>query len=163
MQHILQITKNLPLHSEPSNSANVPTLSTTQTSSTAQLLTPENSLKLWQIMGEIYGSQWFNEYGDEPNTSWIVEIERLTLAELARGIEQCKRSRSPFVPRLPQFLGYCDDGLTQEQRAFNARCKESELLLRLPRPEPNPEIRKAAILEMKKLLRGGANATVESV
>ncbi len=113
-------------------------------------------------MGEIYGSQWFNEYGDEPNTSWIVEIERLTLAELARGIEQCKRSRSPFVPRLPQFLGYCDDGLTQEQRAFNARCKEGENLLRLPRPEQNAEIRKAAILEMKKLLRGGANATNEN-
>jgi hypothetical protein len=123
-------------------------------SSTAQRPTPENSLKLWHIMSEIYGLQWFTEYGDTPNNSWIVEIERLTLTELARGIEQCKRSRSPFVPRLPQFLGYCDDGLTQEQRAFNARCKEGENLLRLPRPAPNQEIRKAAILEMKKLLRG---------
>ena len=152
MQHILQITKNLQPRSEPNNSVNVPTLSAT--SSTAPPASFEQSLKLWQIMGEIYGSQWFNEYGDEPNNSWIVEIERLTIAELARGIEQCKRSRSPFVPRLPQFLGYCNVGLTQEQRAFNARCKESEMLSRLPRPEPNPEIRKAAILEMKQILRG---------
>ncbi len=113
-------------------------------------------------MGEIYGSQWFNEYGDEPNNSWMVEIERLTLAELARGIEQCKRSRSPFVPRLPQFLSYCDDGMTAEQKAFYERCKEQEAILKLPRPQPNPEIRKAAILEMKKLLRGGANATDEN-
>ena len=154
MQHILQITKNLPLPSEPNNSANAPTLSTTATSSTAPPRSYEQSLKLWQIMGEIYGSQWFNEYGDEPNNSWIVEIERLTLAELARGIEQCKRSGSPFVPRLPQFLNYCDDGLTAEQKAFNARCKEQEAILKLPRPEPNPEIRKAAILEMKRILRG---------
>lgn len=114
-------------------------------------------------MGEIYGLQWFKEYGDTPNTSWIVEIERLSIAELSKGIEECKRSRSQFVPRLPQFLGYCDDGLTSEQRAFNARCKEGENLLRLPRPEPNPQIRKAAILEMKKLLRGGSHATDESL
>ena len=154
MQHITQITKNCQPQNVQNTSANVPMLSTMQSSSTAQPLTPENSLKLWQIMGEIYGSQWFNEYGDEPNNSWMVEIERLTLAELARGIEQCKRSRSPFVPRLPQFLGYCDDGLTQEQRAFNARCKEMANVLSLPRPEPNPEIRKAAILEIKQILRG---------
>jgi hypothetical protein len=114
-------------------------------------------------MGEIYGSQWFNEYGDEPNNSWVVEIERLTLGELARGIEQCKRSGSQYVPRLPQFLSYCDDGLTAEQKAFNARCKEQEAILKLPRPEPDPQIRKAEILKMKKLLRGGANAIVESV
>ena len=154
MQHILKITKNLPLHSEQNNSVNVPTLSTTATSSTALPASFENSLKLWQIMGEIYGSQWFNEYGDEPNTSWIVEIERLTLAELARGIEQCKRSRSPFVPRLPQFLSYCDDGMTAEQKAFYERCKEQEAILKLPRPAANPQIRKAAILEMKQILRG---------
>lgn len=108
-------------------------------------------------MTEIYGSQWTNEYGTEPNHSWTLEIERLSTAELAKGIEECKRSRSPFVPRLPQFLGYCDDGLTAEQKAFNARCKEGEAILKLPRPAPNPDVRKAAILEMKRILRGHNN------
>jgi hypothetical protein len=105
-------------------------------------------------MTEIFGSQWTNEYGFEPNHSWTLEIERLSVAELAKGIEECKRSRSPFVPRLPQFLGYCEDGMTKEQRAFYERCKEGEAVLRLPRPAPNPEIRKAAIIEMKQILRG---------
>lgn len=108
-------------------------------------------------MTEIYGSQWTNEYGYEPNHSWILEIERLSAQELAKGIEECKRSHSPFVPRLPQFLGYCDDGLTAEQKAFNARCKEQEAILKLPRPEPNPEVRKAAILKMRRILRGQQN------
>ncbi|MEI7795491.1 MAG: hypothetical protein WCI06_02525, partial [Methylococcaceae bacterium] len=108
------------------------------------------------VMGEMYGNQWFNEFGDVPNTSWIVEIEQLTLDELARGIDQCKRSGSPFAPRLPQFLSYCSDGLTKEQRAFNARCKEGNdnKILQLAKPEPNADLRRAAILEMKKLLRG---------
>lgn len=108
-------------------------------------------------MTEIYGSQWTNEYGFEPNHSWTLEIERLSTAELAKGIEECKRSRSQFVPRLPQFLGHCDGGMTAEQKAFYERCKEQEAILKLPRPAPNLEIRKAAILEIKKLLRGGCN------
>jgi hypothetical protein len=128
---------------------------TTQSSAPQPSL--DKSLKFWRIMSEIYGLQWFAEYGDTPNHSWTLEIERLSIAELAKGIEECKQSRSQFVPRLPQFLGYCDDGLTQEQRIFNARCKEGEALLRLPKPEPNPDVRKAEILKMKQLLRGVKN------
>ena len=93
-------------------------------------------------MGEMYGNQWFNEFGDVPNASWIAEIERLTLDELTRGIDQCKRCGSPFAPRFPQFLNYCSDGLTREQKAFNARCKEGNdnKILRLAKPEPNADL-----------------------
>jgi hypothetical protein len=155
MQHITQIANHLTQRNSETTFQN---LSHSHNSDNTQTFSApprnfENSLKLWHVMGEIYGLQWFREYGDTPNTSWIIEIERLTLQELARGIEQCKRSHSQFAPRLPQFLGYCDDGLTQEQRAFNERCKEGENLLRLPRPQPSKELRRAAILEMKRLLR----------
>ena len=37
-------------------------------------------------MSEIYGLQWFTEYGDAPNATWIAEIERLAPAELIRGM-----------------------------------------------------------------------------
>lgn len=110
--------------------------------------------RFWQVMAEIYGSQWLNEYGEQPNGQWAGEIERLTVTEITRAIDKCKRSGSPFVPRLPQFLAYCDEheGDTAEQRAFNEQCKASAAMLALPKPPTDPNIRRAAIAEMKALM-----------
>lgn len=114
----------------------------------------DKAKRFWQVMTEIYGSQWLNEYSEQPNEQWAGEIERLSVEDITRGIEQCKRSGSPFVPRLPQFLAFCDEfyGDTKEQRAFNAQCKASEAMLALPKPQADPNIRKAALAEMKALL-----------
>jgi hypothetical protein len=87
---------------------------------------------------------------------WITEIERLTPQEISLGIEQCKRSGSPFIPNLPQFLAYCSDGLTKEQRAFQAQCNAGNEQKALPKPDADPEIRRTAISAIKKLLRGGS-------
>ncbi len=110
---------------------------------------------LWSAMAEIYGSQWTNEYSERPNSQWRMEIQKLTMAQIAKGIEMCKQNGSPYVPRLPQFLAYCNDGLTKEQRAFQAQCRAGNEQKVLPKPDANPEVRRAAILEIKKLLRGG--------
>jgi hypothetical protein len=110
---------------------------------------------LWSAMAEIYGSQWTNEYSEQPNGQWIMEIKKLTMPQIAQGIEMCKQSGSPYVPRLPQFLAYCGDGLTKEQRAFQARCKAGNEMKALPKPDADPEIRRTAISAIKKLLRGG--------
>jgi hypothetical protein len=107
-------------------------------------------------MAEIYGSQWTNEYSEQPNAQWVMEIKKLTMAQIAQGIEMCKQSGSPYVPRLPQFLAYCGDGLTKEQRAFKAQCEAGNETKALPKPPPDPEIRRTAISAIKKLLRGGS-------
>lgn len=109
---------------------------------------------VWVTMAEIYGSQWLNEYGDVPNQQWTLEIRKLTSLQVIKGIEKCKCSDSPFVPRLPQFLSYCRNEMTAEQRAFARQLRQTREILALPRPESNPEIRKAEILKMKQLLRG---------
>jgi hypothetical protein len=112
---------------------------------------------VWVTMAEIYGSQWLNEYGDVPNHQWTLEIRQLTRRQVTRGIEKCKHSGSPFVPRLPQFLSYCNGEMTAEQKAFANQLKQTREMLALPKPEPSEEIRKAEILKIKKLLRGGQN------
>jgi hypothetical protein len=69
-------------------------------------------------MGEIYGDKWTNAFGEEPNGQWTLEICNLTRREVLFGIEQCKRSKSPFVPTLPQFLAYCEmKGTKQTEQA----------------------------------------------
>ena len=159
MEHIGNHLKNyhLPNESEkPLESVNLPSaqveanLTTSKTEVDNQLIA-----YLWSAMAEIYGSQWTNEYSEQPNGQWFMEIKKLTMPQIAQGIEMCKQSGSPYVPRLPQFLAYCGDGLTKEQRAFQARCKAGNEQKALPKPDADPEIRRTAISAIKKLLRGG--------
>ncbi len=131
---------------------NLPTLNTTNTTEVDNQLIAY----LWSAMAEIYGSQWTNEYSEQPNAQWVMEIKKLTMVQIAQGIEMCKQSGSPYVPRLPQFLAYCGDGLTKEQRAFQAQCEAGNETKALPKPAPDPEIRRTAISAIKKLLRGGS-------
>jgi hypothetical protein len=98
-------------------------------------------------MGEIYGNQWTTAFGEEPNNQWTLEIERLTMREVRYGIEMCKHSGDRFVPNLPQFLAYCKAG----KKVVDVG---SLRLFALPKPPQNPEVKKAAILEMKRILRG---------
>jgi hypothetical protein len=104
----------------------------------------------WRAMTQMYGSQWLNEFGEQANAAWTSALQELSNEEIECGIEQCKRSGSPFVPRLPQFLMYCKGDA--EQRAFKARCEADKTVLALPKPLPNPEIKYAALAKMKAIL-----------
>ena len=158
MQHITQITENLAFKNELKKPANL--MNTHQqtihqeTFTTVKLSHSERVLeRFWQAMTEMYGSQWVNEYGEKPNNMWREELEQMTTQQIKCGIERCKQARSPYVPRLPQFLAWCDelDGDTAEQKAFKARCVDVEAL-RLPKPPASQEIRKAALAKIKALI-----------
>jgi hypothetical protein len=157
MQHISQLTQNFvpPTESETKQflnglRQNVQSASATHsfmttTTSTLPTIksTPPNDLALfvWITMGEIYGNQWTTAFGEEPNKQWTLEIGNLTMREVLYGIEQCKHSGSQFVPNLPQFLAYCKAG----NKVIGEGTRK---LLALPKPPPNPEVRKAEILKM---------------
>ena len=154
MQHISKNLKNYPLETESES----PTDSRLMTNSPSSIAQPpaysDKTRQFWAAMGDIYGTQWINSFGDKPKPMWIAEIERLTAQEISFGIEQCKRSGSPFIPNLPQFLALCDpySSYTAEQRAFYARTQGGNEPKELPKPPPNPEIKRAALAEIKSTL-----------
>lgn len=153
MQHISSHLKNYPQETESES----PTDSHSMTNSTSSTVPPasfEKTRQFWAAMGDIYGTQWTNAFGHKPNQIWIAEIERLTVTEISLGIERCKHSGSPYIPNLPQFLALCDplNGYTEEQRAFYARTKGGNEPKELPKPPPNPEIKRAALAEIKSTL-----------
>lgn len=77
----------------------------------------------WMSMVEIFGNQLINEYGTLPPTIWMEAIEELTEAQIKCGFEGIKKSRSPFMPRLPVFLAYC-----HEKDVVSAKDKDMELV-----------------------------------
>lgn len=126
-----------------------------QTQSTCS---PLNAIYVWEKMQEIFGNSWSNQYSMTPNSTWIAELSQLSEIEITRGLNAVLKSRAKYVPNLATFLGMCElvDDRTPEQRAFDARVKENSKMLALPKPPPNPEIRKAEIAKMKAALRGAA-------
>jgi hypothetical protein len=114
----------------------------------------EKTFNFWLLMSEIYGAQWAKEYGLEPPIIWILEIEKLSIKEIQKGVQKCIKSGSGYVPKLPQFLSFCSDEMTQEQRAFYAKVKENEELMRLPKPAGSDEVRKAELAKMRRTLCG---------
>lgn len=77
----------------------------------------------WLRLVEIYGNQLLNEYGEKMPDVWVEAVEELTDAQIACGFEGIKKSRSPFMPRLPVFLAYC-----HEKDVVTAKHKEMELV-----------------------------------
>lgn len=117
---------------------------------------PLNALYVWDKMQEIFGNAWSNQYTNSPNSTWIEALSTLTETDINRGLNTLLKSRSKYAPNLVTFLGMCEliDDRTPEQRAFDARCKEFESARALPKPPSNPEARRLAFAEMKKMLSG---------
>jgi hypothetical protein len=149
MQHINTLAQQIELETlaikEKANS---------HESSTFNAIDSEKTFNFWLLMSEIYGAQWAKEYGLEPPMIWVLEIEKLSIKEIQKGVQKCIKSGSGYVPKLPQFLSFCSDEMTQEQRAFYAKVKENEELLRLPKPAGSDEVRKAELAKMRRTLCG---------
>lgn len=107
-------------------------------------------------MQEIFGNAWSNQYTNSPNSTWIEALAQLSETDINRGLNALLKSRAKYAPNLATFLGMCElvDDRTPEQRAFDARCKEFEKARALPKPPVNPETRRAAFAEMKKIIAG---------
>lgn len=85
----------------------------------------------WMGMVEIFGNQLINEYGTLPPDIWMEAIEELTPEQIKCGFEGVKKSRSPFMPRLPVFLAYCheEDVVTAKQKDMELFDKKKQIAL----------------------------------
>jgi len=61
--------------------------------------------RFWVAMGEIYGEQFFTEFGPEMPDQWRMAVGSLNLEQIKRGIDLCRDSGDSYIPRLPQFMG----------------------------------------------------------
>jgi Rha family phage regulatory protein len=77
----------------------------------------------WIVLVEIFGNQLINEYGTNVPKVWGKEFETMTDEQFKRGIQGIKKSKSPFMPRLPVFLAYC-----HEKDVVSAKDKDMELV-----------------------------------
>lgn len=64
--------------------------------------------RLWRCMASTYGADvWDRRYPADAIPQWISALGAYSLADIARGIDRCKRDDSGRVPTLGQFLALC--------------------------------------------------------
>lgn len=98
----------------------------------------------------MYGAGFVTQFGEKPPRIWIEELGQISVRDIENGLRQCKRTASNFAPSLPQFLAYCQP---VEMEDVKKKERETYQRLGLPKPESNPEIRRAEIAKMKAELR----------
>src|SRR5687767_12430879 len=70
-------------------------------------LTPRHLEALWERMVRIYGKKWIDNFGEADDGTWLTGLYDVTPHEIARGLDACRTSRSPWPPTLPQFRALC--------------------------------------------------------
>lgn len=69
----------------------------------------EMVVERWTVFIDIYGSQLTNQYDYKVPRVWEEALGNLSSADFKRGIEAIKNSGSPYMPKLPVFVAYCED------------------------------------------------------
>jgi len=58
-------------------------------------------------MAESYGNAFVNQFGEEPNPTWIAGLSTLTDEQLRYGFTNAMAAGSDFAPSLPAFIALC--------------------------------------------------------
>jgi hypothetical protein len=101
-------------------------------------------------MGFIYGNSFTSNFGTTPNLFWIEDLAQFSPVDIQRGIEQCRRSNSPFPPNLGQFLAYCTPPIVEDVYKQERETRERYLL---PKPKASETVRQAAMAQIRKELK----------
>lgn len=60
--------------------------------------------RLWQRFGEMFGSRFFESYGQKPSESWKEAVKELRNDQVKTALAKVRNGGSPHPPSLPEFL-----------------------------------------------------------
>lgn len=66
--------------------------------------------RLWQRMGEIYGAQWVNQFGqvgESAYETWCLALQDLSEADIRGGLSLLLKRESKYTPNLNEFRSLC--------------------------------------------------------
>ena len=70
---------------------------------------PESAraVKVWTAMAEMFGNTFLNQFGEDPPSVWMAQIERLGDNEVRNGLNNIAAANLAFPPNLSQFIAAC--------------------------------------------------------
>ena len=77
----------------------------------------------WKRLSGLYGYTMSRQYGTEPTAEWLLAFDKLSVDQIARGLERCCEDKGEFPPSPVKFMTLCmpsgeDCGLPSEDEAL---------------------------------------------
>lgn len=60
--------------------------------------------RLWQRFGEMFGSRFFESYGQKPSDSWKEAVKELRTDQVKAALSKVRNSGAAHPPSLPEFV-----------------------------------------------------------
>ena len=106
--------------------------------------------RLWEVMAQMFGHSWVSQYGDIDGgayQTWGRGLQRLTVDQIAKGVNATQQWEGSFPPNLGQFIKLC----TQlEQKPLDYLAYAQEKMKRLAAPKPDKAKGRQELEQMKK-------------
>lgn len=76
--------------------------------------------QVWDALGQMYGSRFYEQYGESANEAWLAALTSMTLGAALYAIRALVRDGSDFPPTLPKFSALASQYRPRESIALPA-------------------------------------------
>lgn len=59
---------------------------------------------LWDLLGQTWGSKFYEQYGPNPNDAWTMALSAASREAAMYALKKLIEAGSPFAPTLPEFM-----------------------------------------------------------
>ena len=67
-------------------------------------MTPHELKGLWDLLGQTWGSKFYEQYGPSPNDAWTMALTSASREAAMYALKKLIEGGSPFAPTLPEFM-----------------------------------------------------------
>ena len=85
----------------------IPSTAGLRDSGTGPELSHKRATRVWTALAEMFGNVFFNQFGMDPPSVWIRQVQRRSDDEIRRGLTNIAESDRAYPPNLPQFVAAC--------------------------------------------------------
>ena len=67
-------------------------------------MTPQEMKGLWDLIGQTWGSKFYEQYGPSPNDAWTMALNASSREAAMYSLKKLIEGGSAFAPTLPEFM-----------------------------------------------------------